>query len=308
MSEANRVSLKYIPEVTYGTTPTDSSGWQALRYVSQSIAAAPQTVISNEIRSDRMVSDLVLVGNQVGGDMTMELSMTTYDELLEAAMMGTWTTDVLKAGIVERSFSVEAGFEDWSPAHYLQYKGMRVGGFNLSFPYGAIVTGGFQMVGKEALESATSLVGAGSTTAATTTDVVNGSSDVTAIQIDGGAPGVIIKTINLTLNNSMRPIEGIGSVGPSDQSAGRSLITGSLECYFDNITMYQALLNNTDIALNWTVGDGSNTQTYLLPKIKFNSGVPAVTGVDTDVMLPLEFTALYDSVEGTNLKITRVVA
>jgi len=161
------------------------------------------------------------------------------------------------------------------------------------------------LAGKEAVTSTTSLVGAGSTTAATTTDVVNGSSDVSSILLDGGAPGSIIKSISLNLDNSMRPVEGIGAAGPSDQAYGRSMVTGSLEMYFDDIAAYDKLIANTAATLQWTVGDGTSSQTFLLPKIKFNDGQPDVSGVDTDVMLTLNFTALYDAVEDTNLKITR---
>jgi len=305
MSDANRVSLKYVPETVYGTTPTDSANWQALRFTSSSMAAAPQTVISNELRSDRMVQDLIKVGEAVSGEIGIEHSMDTFDELMEAALLGAWSLDVLKVGQTERSFTVEVGYEDWSPAQYLQFKGMRVGTMNLAFPYGAIVTGSFGFAGKEALSSTTSLVGAGSVTAATTTDVVQGSSDVSSILLDGGAPGAIIKSVNLSLDNTMRPVEGIGQAGPSDQAYGRAMITGSMEMYFDSIAMYDKLIANTTASLQWTVGDGTSTQTFLLPKIKFNDGQPDVSGVDTDVMITLNFTALYDSVEDTSLKITR---
>jgi len=305
MSDANRVSIKYVPETVYGTTPADSADWQALRFTSSSLAAAPQTVISNELRSDRMVTDLIKVGEQVSGEIAIEHSMTSFDDLLEAALLGTWDTDVLEVGTTERSFTLEVGYEDWTPAQYLSFNGMRVGAANLTFPYGAVVTGGFTFAGKEAAASTVSLVGLGSVTAAPTTDVVNGSSDVSSILLDGGAPGSIIKTISLSLDNTLRPVEGIGSAGPSDQAYGRAMITGSIEMYFDDITAYNKLIANATSSLQWTVGDGVNTQTFLLPRIKFNDGQPDVSGVDTDVMITLNFTALYDSVEGTSMRITR---
>jgi len=228
-----------------------------------------------------------------------------FDDLLESAMYDSWTANVLDVGTTESSFSLEVGYDDWSPAQYLQYKGVRVSGFSLNFAYGAVVTGSFEFAGKEALASTTSLVGTGSIGAATVTEVVNGSGDVSSITIDGGAPGVVVKSISLTLDNGLRPIEGIGSIGPSDQAAGSAAITGSIEVYFDSITMYNKLINNTAAAIQWTVGDGVDTHTFLLPKVKFNDGNPAVTGKDTDVMLMLNFTALFDSVTGTSLRITR---
>lgn len=303
MSEANRVSLKYIAETVYGTTPV-SGNWNVLRYTSQNMAANPQTVISNELRSDRQVSDLILVGNQVGGEFGLELSAGTYDELLEAAMQGTWATNILKVGQTARSFSFEAGVPDWTTPHFFTYKGMRVAGFNMNFPYGAVVTGGFKLVGKEATESITSL-NVGTDVAANTNPVMNGSSGISSILLDGGAPGVIIKSVSLNVDNSMRPIEGIGTLGPSNQASGRAMITGTVEAYFDNITLYRKLLQNALASLAWTVGDGSKTYAFSIAKLKFNDGNPAVSGVDTDTMLSLNFTALYDATD-TALKITRV--
>lgn len=304
MSDANRVSIKTIPEVTYGVTPANGA-WQARRFTGETLSAAPNTVISNEIRADRMVQDLIKVGEGLSGGMNIEHSMTTYDDLLEALLGGTWTGDVLEVGTEERSFSIEVGYEDWSPVQYRQFSGMRVNTFNANFAYGSIVEGGFEFAGNGVTVNTTSLVGSGTTAAATTTEVVQGSTDVSSVQLDGGAPGSIVRSIQLNVDNSLRPIEGIGRAAPFDQGYGRCLITGTLMMYFDDIAMYTKLIDNTRAALEWTVGDGVNSQTFLIPALKFNDGDPNAEGIDTDVMLPLNFTALFDEAEGTSLRITR---
>lgn len=306
MSEANRVSLKYIAEVTPGTTPANSANWKSARFLSQNFNAAPKTVVSNEIRSDRMVSDLVVVGQQSSGEVGVELSAASYDDWLEAAMGGAWSTNVLKAGTNEKWFSMEVGFQDWTTVQYLQYKGVRVAGFSFEFPYGDLVKGSFSFAGLTALQSTTSLVGTGSTAAVNTNAVMNSAAGMTSILLDGGAPGGAIKSIKLNLDNGVRAVEGVGSAGPTDLTFGRSMITGSIEMYFETIAMYTKLLAGTSATLAWTVSDGSKSYNFSLPKIKFNSGSPTVTGVDTDVMQTLEFTALYDGTATSNLVITRV--
>jgi len=304
MSDANRVSIKTVPETVYGTTPTAGT-WQARRFTSSSLAAAPNTVISNEIRADRMVQDLVKVGESLSGDIGVEYSMLTHDDLLEALLGGTWTADVLEVGVTERSFSIEVGYEDWSPVQYRQFKGMRVGAMNMEFAYGALLEGGFSFAGNEVAVSTTSLVGAGSTTAATTSEVVQGSTDISSIQLDGAPPGSIVRSISLNINNSLRPIEGIGRAGPYDQGYGRCMISGQLMMYFDDVAMYNKMINNQRAALTWQVGDGVNSHTFLIPALKFNDGDPSTEAIDTDVMIPLNFTALYDDTEGTSFRITR---
>lgn len=306
MSQANRTSVKSLAEVTYGVTPANSADWQAMRYKAHDLGAMPKTVISEEIRADRMVSDLIVVGQEVKGNVGIELSATSYDEWMEAALCGTWSTNVLKAGIAERSFSIEVGHEDWSPVQYLQYTGMRIAGFNMDFAYGAVVSGQFQFAGKSAAQSTTSLIGSGSVDAATTTSVMNASAGITAATIDGSAPGAAIKKISLKLDNTLRPVEGIGQSGPTDQSYGRSMVTGTIEMYFETIAMYNKLIAGTSAALAWTVAQDSKSYAFSIPKLKFNSGNPPVTGPDTDVMISLEFTALYDSGSSSQISITRV--
>jgi hypothetical protein len=262
--------------------------------------------MSDEIASSRQVSDLALVGTDITGSMGFELSATTFDDLFEMAMGGTWATNVLKAGTTERSASLEQAFNDWDTVQYLAFKGVRVGGFDLSCNFGEIVKGNFNFMGKSATQSTTSLVGSGSTAAAPTTEVMDAAAGVTAITLDGGAPGAAIKGVSLKLENNLRPIEGIGQASATGVAWGRSILTGTIDMYFETIAMYNKVLANTSAALSITIAKSSKSFTFLVPKLKFNSGAPVVQGVDTDVMISLPFTGLYDSGEATNLKITRV--
>jgi len=306
MSESNRVAIRYCEENgVYGTTPANATDWKELRYTSSSLAAAPQTVISNEIRADRQVADLVGVGQSVTGDIGFELSAGSFDELIEAACQGTWVANALKCQAVDRSFTFEMEPEDWTSARFLQFKGMKVGGMSLSVSYGSIVTGSFQLAGKSAIVGTSTLVGSTASAAAGTSEVMDGSSGVSAISI-GGDVTIPVRSVSVNLSNTMRPQEGIGQSGPTNQNSGRSMVTGSVEVYFDDITLYEALLNSTAVAIVFTIATGGKAYIVSMPKVKFNDGVPAVSGVDTDLMLPLNFTALFDSATGTQMSIARI--
>ncbi len=316
MSEANRASLKSIAETTYGTTPAAAgSVWQDMRYASHNLASNPQTQVSDEIRSDRMVTDLNKVGEQVNGDVGCEFSLETYNEWLEALLCGTWTGSplsgaVLKNGTQQRSFSLEVAHEDWSPIQYLQFKGMRIGAASFNWAYGSIATCNFSFAGKQSLQSTTSLLLDSTSpvhvlTAKTATDVVNGSSDITGLLVDGSSPGSVIRSISLNIDNTLRPIEGVGSVGPQNQAYGRSRVTGQIEMYFDDIALYTKLLANTAARLQWTVDDGTTTLAFDLRAVKLTSGIPAVQGVDTDVMVTFDYEAIYNATDDASITLTR---
>ena len=66
LQSTNRVAIAKVRETTFGVTPPNPV-FKGIRETSSSLAINPQTVVSNEIRPDRQVSDLILVGVQAGG-------------------------------------------------------------------------------------------------------------------------------------------------------------------------------------------------------------------------------------------------
>jgi hypothetical protein len=92
MSATNRSSLAYVAEVTKGTTPA-SPTFKGLRHTSDSFAQTPTHVTSNEIRSDRQVTDQIMTDLATAGSVGIELSFAAYDDFLEAALQGTWSNN-----------------------------------------------------------------------------------------------------------------------------------------------------------------------------------------------------------------------
>lgn len=92
---SNRVKTALVREVTIGTTPATPK-WLPLRFNGGSLTAKPRTVISDEIISDRMVSDLILVGKDTDGSHEIEFSYYRslkggLDLVLEGALAALWT-------------------------------------------------------------------------------------------------------------------------------------------------------------------------------------------------------------------------
>lgn len=99
-SDSNRGSICVQRETTYNTKPTPFNA-QLLRITSSSFAADKQTQVSDELRSDRMVGDNIEVGFTTGGQLGFELSLGgTFDDLLEAALCGTWSTPLNFTGAI----------------------------------------------------------------------------------------------------------------------------------------------------------------------------------------------------------------
>jgi hypothetical protein len=92
LQSTNRVKISKTRELTFGVTPA-TPAFKTIRQVSSSLAVNPQTVVSNEIRSDRQVPALILTALQAGGDVAGEMSFLSMDDDMEEALQGTWATN-----------------------------------------------------------------------------------------------------------------------------------------------------------------------------------------------------------------------
>lgn len=308
MSSANLVEVIFVEEVTYDVTPTDSTDWESLRFTSEALSATPTTNQSEEIRSDRMIADQFKVSVDVGGGLDYEFSATTYDGLLEGTMYDTWSTGVLKVGVEEHSYTLEKTFSDLTANHFMTFSGMRVGEMAIGFSYGEAVSGTFTMAGASVVGASTSLVGAGTVAPATTTRVMNAVSDLSEIKIDDTTFTGCLQSVNLSVNNNLRAANCIGSDTPSDQIAGTAEITGSIEAYLTDTTIQwytDRVLNQTPMAISFTISDGTTSYNFNIPNAKITGEAPQAEGINTDVMITADFTALYDDTTGSSLVITR---
>lgn len=90
MSENNRVRLAYVMESNWGVTP--ASAFQTLRHTDQSLKHNIDTIVSSEIRSDRAQADTIQSNKYASGGFNFELSATTFDDFLLAALsQSAWT-------------------------------------------------------------------------------------------------------------------------------------------------------------------------------------------------------------------------
>lgn len=105
MANGSRHSMRYIAESTYGTTPA-TPAFKPIRHTSTTLGLSKESLQSEEIRDDRQIADFRHGTYQVGGDMNIELSFASFDDLLEAVLLGTWTSTKTTGA---QSFSATVG-------------------------------------------------------------------------------------------------------------------------------------------------------------------------------------------------------
>jgi len=307
MSDSNRVGLRYIEETTWNSLPGTPT-MQALRLTSDSIIPAIDTIISEELRSDRMVSDLIQISRSNTGGFDFELSAISFDDLFEGALFSSWATNILKNSTEEHSYSIEKAMLDID--EYFLFTGMMVNSMTITLATSAIATGSFDFLGAGAtLLQATN---AAAVTAATSTEIMNCMGNVASLK-EGSSlttlTGIYVQELSFTLANNLRPVYQIGSNIIGDIAVGKLDITGTLNAYFANDRLYDQFISGSASKLEFQIKDAANNDyTVLFPRVKFESESITAPGQDQDVIDNLTWRALRDPGEDAMVKITRVRA
>lgn len=98
MSDSNKVSVSYVAESSYKTTP-GSPTLIEVPFTSESLKQNTSTVNSKVIRSDRNVNEIIRVDVSAGGDVGYELMFGA------ATTPGSWVDDWQKAALMASSWS-----------------------------------------------------------------------------------------------------------------------------------------------------------------------------------------------------------
>ena len=296
-------SLHYVAEVTYGTTPSTPT-WTPIPHTGTTLNITKDAIESEKLRGDRQVEDFRHGNKTVGGDISSELEYEAFDDILEAVMCGTWASDVLKSGTTRRSFTLERKFADLATPEYHRHTGCEFNSMAISVAPNQMATATFGVVGKD-LSLNTSEV-ASSTYSADSGNTPFDS--FTGSITEGGSSIATVTSIEFTVENGLEPLFSVGSDTTNRPSIGKSRVTGNLTTYFDSKTLYEKFLNETEseIVLTLTDVDGNDYQ-FDIPRVKYNSGQPDVSG-EGAVTVAMDFVALYNDSDASQLVITRTDA
>lgn len=295
-----------------GGANSSTTVWKQLRYTGESLNFNIENTSSAEIRPDRVQADLVQTSASGGGDVNAELSFESYDDFLEAALCGTWTADELENGATRRFFTVRKHFQDMTPEQYHLYRGTAVEGFNFTMELGAIVSGAFSLV-SFGIDSLTGIMTAPydgeSTTPAPSTVPLNAVTNFQDFMIDGVPYSGCVSRMSLSLVNNIRAIQCLGSLTARDMRLGRIEITGEMEFYFNDSTVYDKFVKGTELDIEFALEDAAgNRLTFDMPRVKFETGEVVASGENTDVMISTSYRALYSADDAYVMKITRAAA
>lgn len=309
MADSARHNLLIIEESTRGTTPSASPALLDLRHTSCGLKVAKGSNKSAELHADGEIRDVRHGARQVNGDVGIELSYGSFDNVLEAVLGGTWATNVLQIGTARRFFSIIRHFSDLAsggkPYHF--FTGCEFTGFSLTVPAEGIVSGSFSVLGLNQVPvadlSALTTPTIGDPTTTKPFDAFTGTIE------EGGSSIATATEVSLAFTKSQAPRFVVGSdTADLNPTVGQADLTGTLTAHFENATMLEKFLNETESSIELTLQDlAGNAYALLVPKVKYTDAPTDVSG-EGSVIVALPFQALFDVSTGSAFQITRTDA
>jgi len=192
-----------------------------------------------------------------------------------------------------KSYTLEVAHEDIG--QYRQYVGMIPSKMDMKLSVGSIVTGMFDFMGQSFnLLQATSM---GTPTAPQGYTPANATKGVFDVFENGASVGLttFIKSADFSFDNSLRAQEAVGVFGNAGVAAGTIKVTGKLEVYFADQTIYQKVLTGNSSSMTIPILDvDGNGYVWHFARTKYTAAKVNTGGLDQDNMLSVDFMAVLD--------------
>ena len=294
VTSTNLTSVGYILETVPGETPA-TPAWQLLPVTGNELQGNISTETSAVLRTDRQIDDTIPVDSNIEGSIPFEVSYAPWKTLL-ASLVATGDPD-------SYSFRKKISVPGESDS-YFYYRGCQISSAEFSFQTASILSASLGIVGFTEEPTATAVSGE-TEVAIPAYSIMNSVTSITTLDVTGLPVGTEIESIDVNVDNNVTPAKAIGTLGAVDLAQFTMDVTGNINVYFENTTIFQNFQNNQSFAINIIVTDADgNTIEIDMPKCKFESLQSPVPGKDEFFFAGGTYRALRDETEGYTIKFT----
>lgn len=303
-ADGSALRFAYAAEQSFGVLATPPA-YKLLRIVSSGLKTAKSTVESNEIRADRNVTDLMLAGYDVSGDIAGELSYGAWDDIFAAAFMNDWAADALTNGVTGKSLAFEETLEAGAADLISRYDGCMVNKLSLSLQPKRPISLTASIMGRSETTASAEVAGA-TYAAAPVNSVLAAPRGVASLTVAGST--FRVRSMTLDLANNLRTRESITDLYTGEFGKGQAQVTGSIEAYFDSNDVYQRALDHEGASITAVLGRVAGEKYRIeLPNAILGDVSKGDRRKNTDVMMTLPFQAVLDPASGCSIRLTRAV-
>lgn len=212
--------------------------------------------------------------------------------------------DQITNGTTFKSFAIQRRYADLAN-EFVMFNGMAPDTISMNVSASGVVTGSVGFLGKT--EASATAEPASTTNAASAGDgnpIFNATSNVPRVLVAAGS--YPIRTASWTIQNNLRPREQVGTLGAVSVGSGTVSVTGTIEAYYESKAEYDKLVSQTasSLAIVFEDVDG-NSVLWEFPEVKYSTGSRVGSGINTDVLATLQFTAYRDPTEAITVRYGR---
>lgn len=274
---------------------------------SHSINLTKQRVQGADILSDRMQLVDRHGTRTVNGSIEVDMRRGDYDRLLESAFFNTFNAnDEITIGTTPQFFALEDGALDIT--QFRQFSGCVVNSATINIAPNQMVQATFDVVGRDMTQTATTLdASPDAPDGYEPFDSFNGAMSEGGIGTNDGI--CVVSAIQFSITNDVTPAHVILCEGSTDRAAqieyGMATVEGTVTVYYEDATLINKFLNETETVLSVTVDDptGANGYTFYFPRVKYNGANLPLANMKSR-MIELPFVALKSDA-GVLLRLTR---
>ena len=222
-----------------------------------------------------------------------DLTIENPTGVLQANADGaTVITKWIRTGTTKKSYLIEKSFNDVT--QFIHYRGMRVATWAMNIEAEQIITGTFGFMGSRATAQGSTI--SGSKTAAGALSVCGATANVGTLREGGSGLTTKVKAVRFNLNANPRQLTAVANRFPIGINLGSFEITGTLEAYFEDLTLYNKFINHNDSSLSVEIDSPEDDRTIItISNLKFTNAAPVGAGLNQDVMVSMDFTAKRNS-------------
>ena len=127
----------------------------------------------------------------------------------------------------------------------------------------------------------------------------------------GNVAGVDVLGFGFQIANGIRKQYKLGTFGADGMSVGDFTVTGTMQVYFENATLFDKFLNQTATGLSIAISDEATSQgnafIFDFPNVRFTDGQRVAGGRNQDIIADLSWQAIYNGSTHT-MKVARIAS
>jgi hypothetical protein len=214
--------------------------------------------------------------------------------------------DSVLNGVLKPSFVFEKQFTDLGK--FMYFNGARINDMELDFTAMQVIKGKLGVLAKDLqLSNSTGATTVSSSViAAPSTPIVTASAHLGAVSKGFTPVTTGLKSIKLNTSNNIAKDDIIGSQAAGGLGYGSFEVKGTVEAYFEDLTLMTDMLSDNVVSLAWKTTDAQGkTYGYYIPAAKFTKGTPVAGGINQRITIPFDFEAIRDANSNAMIVISR---